>query len=34
MLFGSVSTRVLHEAPCAVLVVRGERAHDEAAAAA
>lgn len=33
MLFGSVSMRVLHEAPCGVLVVRGERTHARAAAA-
>ena len=34
VLFGSVSTRVLHEAPCGVLVVRGERSREHAATAA
>jgi hypothetical protein len=30
-LFGSVSTGVLHHAPCPVLVVRGEAAEAEVA---
>jgi len=29
LVFGSVSTRVLHEAPCEVLVVRGVRAAED-----